>query len=186
MWSKTLLLAGAASLSVLGFNPSEAQDRPYGFGHPATPVEIAAWDIDVRSDGVGLPTGRGTVAEGEKIFAETCSGCHLDGGTKPFAAGLDVLVGGRGSLNTNKPLKTIGSYWPTATTLFDYIRRAMPFTAPQSLTNDQVYALTAYLLNRNGVIPADVVLDATSLPTVQLPNRAGFIDRDDWRTPKKP
>jgi cytochrome c len=183
MWSKLLLTTTLLAWSLSG---SFAAGRPYGFGRPATAGEIAAWDIDVRADGVGLPAGHGSVAEGEKIFAETCSGCHLEGGTKPFAAGLDVLVGGQGSLNTSKPLKTIGSYWPTATTLFDYIRRAMPFTAPQSLSNDQVYALTAYLLNRNGVLPADAVLDAASLAAVQLPNRAGFIDRDDWRTPRKP
>ena len=154
-----------------------------GIGRVPTPEEIAAWDIDARPDGLGLPAGKGGVAEGERVFAQRCEGCHQNGGEKAAVASLDILVGGNGTLDTAKPLRTIGSYWPFATTLFDYIRRAMPFDAPQSLSADEVYALSAYLLNRNGIVPVDAVLDATMLAQIRMPNRDGFIDRDDWRSP---
>ena len=143
----------------------------YGLGHAATKDEIAAWDIDVRNDGQGLPAGRGNVAEGRAIFAEACAACHGDKGQGGIG---DVLVGGRGTLNTAKPVKTIGSFWPYAPTIFDYVNRAMPFNAPQSLTANQVYAVTAYLLFLNGIVSEDATLDAASLPRVEMPNHNGF------------
>lgn len=170
--------------ATLGQSPGSAgAEERYGLGRVASEAEIAPWNIEVRPDGSGLPLGQGTVAEGERLFHDRCEGCHQAGGTKPPGPGLDVLVGGKGTVGTAKPLRTIGSYWPYATTLFDYIRRAMPFDAPRSLTSDEIYAVVAYLLNANGVIAADVSLDRDSLPKVALPYRDGFIDRDDWRTP---
>jgi mono/diheme cytochrome c family protein len=149
----------------------------FGFGRAPTAVEIAALDIDVRPDGQGLPPGRGSVHDGAQIFAAVCASCHDDKGQN---TSIGPLSGGFDTLNSAKPLKTIGSYWPYATTLFDYIRRAMPFNAPQSLTGDQVYAVTAYLLSLNKIMPNDAVLDARSLPQVKMPNRDGF-DPADWR-----
>ncbi len=147
----------------------------YDLGRPATPQEIAGWNTDVLPDGTGLPPGQGSVKEGEALFAQSCAACHgATGEGKP----MDRLVGGRGTLATAKPVKTVGSYWPYATTLFDYIRRAMPFSAPKSLTNDQVYAASAYILYLNGIIGEDAVMNAASLPKVRMPNRDGFISPD--------
>ena len=147
---------------------------PLEFGRLATPAEIAAADTDVRADGAGLPPGRGSAADGAALFASGCAACHGGQGQKPMV-GAPLLMGGVGTLATPKPVKTPGSYWPYATTLFDYIRRAMPFQAPGSLTDDQVYALTAYILRLNGIVPEDAVLDAASLPKVRMPNRDGFV-----------
>ncbi len=156
----------------------------YRLGHIPDAAEIAAWDIDVRADGAGLPKGRGTIGEGKSIFAETCAACHGDKGQGQIA---DVLVGGKGTLTAAKPLKTVGSFWPYAATLYDYVHRAMPFNAPQSLTPDQVYAVTAYVLFLNGIVPEDATLDAGSLPNIQMPNRAGFVSdpRPDVPRPSK-
>jgi len=151
-------------------------EQRFGFGHPATPEEIAGWDIDIAPDGTGLPPGSGTVAQGKALYDRLGATCH---GTK--GEGTDVapaLVGGIGSLNTDQPVKTVGSYWPYATTLYDYIHRAMPADAPQSLHPDEVYALCAYLLYLNGIVPEDAVLDASSLPQVIMPNHAGFTSPD--------
>jgi S-disulfanyl-L-cysteine oxidoreductase SoxD len=156
-------------------------DGQFGFGSPATPEQIAGWDIDVAADGTGLPPGSGTVQQGEALFARLGAGCHGakgEGGAAPPLAGGPPLVGGIGSLNTDQPVKTIGSYWPYAPTLFDYIRRAMPADNPQSLTPDEVYALCAYLLFLNGIVPEDAVMDATTLPQVVMPNHAGFTSPD--------
>ena len=147
-----------------------------GFGQPATAEEIAGWDIDVAADGTGLPPGSGTVQAGEALFARLGAACH---GAK--GEGTDIappLVGGIGSLTTDQPVKTIGSYWPHAPTMFDYIRRAMPANNPQSLTPDEVYALCAYLLYLNGIVPEDAVMDAQTLPQVVMPNRDGFTSPD--------
>jgi S-disulfanyl-L-cysteine oxidoreductase SoxD len=153
-----------------------AQDGPpYGLGQPATPSDIAGWDIDVRADGLGLPPGSGSVRDGLKVFAESCAACH---GDKGEGGPTDRLVGGMGTLGSTNPVKTVGSSWPYATTLFDYIRRAMPLSAPQSLTANQVYAVSAYLLYLNQIVPAEAVLDAESLPKVQMPNRGGFTSPD--------
>ena len=147
----------------------------YDLGRPATPQEIAGWDIDVLPDGSGLPPGQGSVAEGEKLYAETCAACH---GAKGEGKPMDRLVGGQGTLATAHPIATVGSYWPYATTLFDYIRRAMPFSAPKTLTADQVYAVSAYVLYLNGIVGEEAVMDARTLPKVEMPNRNGFLSPD--------
>lgn len=151
---------------------SLAQAQAVDFGRPATPDEIKPWDIDARSDGEGLPDGSGTATAGKQIFADNCSGCHGDQGQGGIK---DRLVGGQGTLASDHPIKTVGSYWPYATTLFDYIHRAMPYQAPGSLSNHEYYALTAYILNLNGIIGADVRIDKASLSKLQMPNRDGFI-----------
>jgi S-disulfanyl-L-cysteine oxidoreductase SoxD len=144
----------------------------YGFGRPATPQELAGWDIDVSPNGAGLPPGRGDVRQGEAIFAAKCASCHgANGEGKP----MDQLVGGVGTLRDKKPKRTVGSFWPYATTLFDYVRRAMPLNAPQSLTPDEVYAVSAYVLFLNGIVPQDATLDADNLAKVKMPNRDGFV-----------
>jgi S-disulfanyl-L-cysteine oxidoreductase SoxD len=141
-------------------------------GRPLAPEEIQKMDITVTTDGKGLPPGSGSVSVGAAVYAKQCQACHGPTGTgKP----QEQLTGGVGSLASGKPVKTPNSYWPSATTLFDYIRRAMPLAAPQSLTNDEVYAVTAYLLSVDAIVPADAVLDAKSLPRVKMPNRDGFI-----------
>src|SRR5262245_58975000 len=161
-----VLLTGAIALAlaspVLG----------YDFGRPATPDEIALWDIDVRPDGKGLPPGSGTVAHGKQAFAGNCAACHGDGGVGGIK---DRLAGGQGTLKSDSPVKTVGSYWPYATTLFDYIHRAMPYQAPGSLSNDDTYAVAAYILSLNGILPPDGKLDRNSLPKVVMPNRDGFV-----------
>jgi mono/diheme cytochrome c family protein len=150
---------------------SFAQAQTYNLGRTPTAREIAGWNIDVTPDGVGLPRGSGTVKQGGEIFVSQCSGCH---GAKGEGGVADRLVGGIGSLTSDKALKTVGSFWPYATTLYDYIYRAMPYTSPQSLTPNQLYAVTAYILYLNGIVSADATLDATSLPKVRMPNSDGF------------
>lgn len=144
----------------------------YGVGRPAGEEEIRAWNMDVSPTGEGLPPGRGTVKQGARIYAEKCAACH---GPTGVEGPKDKLVGGRDTLTTSKPIRTIGSYWPYATTLYDYIHRAMPFNAPQSLTAEETYSVIAWLLFQNQVIAEDAVIDAQTLPTVQMPNRNGFI-----------
>ena len=142
-------------------------------GQPIAPADIAPWDISVRPDGAGLPPGRGTAAQGAAVYAAKCQACHGEKGT---GGPNDALVGGIGSLAPGKtPVKTVGSYWPYATTLFDYIRRAMPFQESQSLTSDEVYAVSAYILSLNGIVGPNDVLDAQSLSKVRMPNRDGFV-----------
>ena len=157
----------------------DAQAEKLGLGRPATPDEVKAWDIDVRPDGLGLPVGSGSVEDGEELFVENCAVCHGD-----FGEGVDrwpVLAGGHGSLTDDRPVKTIGSYWPYASTVFDYINRAMPFGAAQTLKPDQVYAITAYLLNMNDVVDADFVLSNENFKDVKLENEDNFFmdDRAD-------
>lgn len=169
------LIAMFAALTICAV--VRAQQRPAppkgpGLGVPATQAEIASADISIPPDGAGLPEGSGTPAQGEKVYAVKCLVCHGPEG----ANGLnDRLVGGKGTVTTATPVKTVGSYWPYATTVFDYIRRAMPYPEPHSLTNAEAYALTAYLLHLNGVIAADAVMDAKTLPKVQMPNRGNFV-----------
>jgi mono/diheme cytochrome c family protein len=143
-----------------------------GLGLEVKPEEIAAWEITVPPDGSGLPPGSGTAAEGSAVYNVKCAGCH---GVKGTEGPADRLVGGIGTLASKKPVKTVGSYWPFATTLFDYIRRAMPYNAPRSLTNDEVYAVSAYLLFLNGIIGPEARMDAKTLPRVKMPNRDGFV-----------
>jgi cytochrome c len=165
-----LLVVG---LGGCAFPSGSAQElSAQGLGQPASPEEIRRWDIDVAPSGEGLPPGRGTVPQGAAVYASKCMTCHGASGTE---GPMDRLVGGQQSLASSAPVKTIGSYWPYATTLYDYIHRAMPFDAPQSLTPDEVYSLTAWLLHRNGIIAKDAVIDAVSLPAVQMPNRHGFV-----------
>lgn len=158
---------------------AEVEAACYGFGRTPTTAEVAALDIDARPDGQGLPSGHGNARDGAAVFAVACASCHGDKGQNASLTG-GVLAGGAGTLTAVKPVKTIGSYWPYATTLFDFIRRAMPFNAPQSLSNDELYAVTAYLLSLNGIVADDAVLDAVSLPKVRMPNRDGF-EAADWR-----
>jgi len=157
-----------------------------GIGRPATPSEISAWDIDVGPDGAGLPPGRGTSADGAPIYAARCAGCHGKTGKE---GPNDVLVGRLPGdafpfARDARTPKTIGSYWPYATTVFDYIRRAMPPDAPGSLKDDEVYALVAYLLVQNELVPADAVIDAASLPKVKMPAHDHFVP--DKRAGVKP
>ena len=168
LWTGLLFagtLAGAADL------PGEGRES-LGLGRQATEAEMRAWDRDVSPTGEGLPAGKGTAQEGARVFSAKCSSCHGATGTEGPAP---RLVGGQGTLATKNPVKTVGSYWPYATTLYDYIRRAMPFTAPQSLTPDEVYAVAAWILAQNGIIKNDAVMDAQTLPNVRMPNRDGFV-----------
>jgi cytochrome c len=165
---RRLTVAIAATLAAGVVRAGES----YGIGQPATPQEIAGWDIDVSPSGAGLPPGRGDVREGEAIFADKCAACHgAHGEGKP----MDRLVGGGGTLRDKKPDKTVGSFWPYATTLFDFVRRAMPLNAPQSLTPDEVYAVSAYVLFLNGIVPQDTTLNADNLAEIKMPNRNGFV-----------
>ena len=146
----------------------------FGFGRVAGKAEIAAWDIDIRPDGKGLPAGKGDVKTGRLIFVKKCAPCHGPEGKE--TPGLKLLGGALVSdtLSTGR-VKTIGNYWPYATTLFDYIRRAMPYNAPGSLTNDEVYALSAYLLHANKIVGQTVVMDAIHLPKIVMPARKMFV-----------
>ncbi len=151
----------------------------FGLGETATQAQIAGWDIDVRPDGLGLPEGEGSVEDGEMLYEDKCASCH---GTFGEGEGRwPKLAGGMGTLNQERPDKTVGSYWPYASTLWDYIRRAMPFTAPQSLAVDEVYAITAYVLNLNDLVDDDFVLSRDNFSTIEMPNKEGFFidDRPD-------
>lgn len=172
---KSAKLALAALAVVCAATPVIA--GKLGLGREATKEEIAGWDIDVRPDGQGLPKGKGTAAEGEAIFQGRCSACHGE-----FGEGKDkwpVLAGGLGTLPDDRPDKTIGSYWPYASTIMDYIRHAMPFGNAQSLTPDEAYALTAYLLSMNEVIKdQNFELNQDTFKTIKMPNATGFYDDD--------
>jgi S-disulfanyl-L-cysteine oxidoreductase SoxD len=165
------LLCAALALAASAVAAQTPAAGKFGLGKPATPEEIAGWDIDVKPDGTGLPRGRGSVADGQVIYDAKCASCH---GTFGESNNYLQIAGGVGSLASNAPIRTTGSKLNHATTLFDYIRRAMPFDAPQSLSADEVYALTAYVLNLNDIIGADTVLDQESLPKLKMPNRDGF------------
>jgi S-disulfanyl-L-cysteine oxidoreductase SoxD len=152
--------------------PAVCSAQGPNLGRAVTPDEVRRADITVWPDGRGLPPGSGSVSAGAVVYAKNCQVCHgPQGAGKP----QDQLTGGVGTLASAKPVKTSVSYWPSATTLFDYTRRAMPIISPQSLTNDEVYAVTAYLLSIDGIVPADTVLDAKSLPRVKMPNKDGFV-----------
>ena len=163
------ILAGCVTATAFG----------YDFGRPATPEEIKLWDIDVRPDGKGLPAGSGTVLDGKTIYEENCVACH---GVNGQGGIKDRLVGGQGTLTSARPVKTVGSFWPYSTTLFDYVRRAMPYQAPGTLSVDETYAVTAYILSLNGLLPETGKLDKDSLPKVMMPNRDGFIPEPEFRT----
>jgi cytochrome c len=168
-----LAVAGlAASCATIERDTPMATTGP-GLGRVATAQEVAAWDISIPPSGAGLPAGSGTPKQGEAVYVAQCQACH---GAKGEGKPGDRLVGGVGTLGTDKQVMTVGSFWPYATTLFDYTRRAMPTTKPLSLTNDEVYAVTAYLLFLNGIIREDQVMNAQTLPAVRMPNRDGFVD----------
>jgi cytochrome c len=170
-----------AALVLAGVVTASAQQAPQ-FGQPIAPADLAPWNIDIEPSGAGLPAGSGTVAQGEAVFAAKCQACH---GEKGAGQPNDRLVGGKGTLAPGQnPVKTVGSYWPYATTLFDYVRRAMPWTNPKSLTNDEVYAVAAYILNLNGIVGADAVMNKDTLAKVNMPNKDGFIPFPRW--PPKP
>jgi len=157
-----------AAVVALGWLATAAAQEGPRLGKPADKALVAAWDISIAPDGTGLPPGAGTALEGEGIYRAKCQACHGERGT---GQPNDALAGGIGTLNSADPVKTVGSYWPYATTVFDYIRRAMPLPQPQSLTADETYALTAYLLSLNGIIRPDQTMNAKTLPTVVMPNR---------------
>jgi len=141
---------------------------------------VANWDISISPSGAGLPAGGGNARQGAAVYVEKCQACH---GEKGIGKPADALVGGIGSLSAAKPLKTVGSYWPYATTLFDYVRRAMPYDKPQSLSNEEVYAVGAYILWLNGIIGESDTMNAKSLPKVRMPNRDGFVNY--WPEPSR-
>ena len=176
-------LCAGATAAMIWSGAASAQGYPskFEFGQPATEQEIAAVAIAIPADGKGLPAGKGDYAKGKQVYETACAACHganLMGVANlpdmPAGAALR-LIGGRGTLTSQKPIPTVESYWPYATTLFDYIRRAMPFQAPGSLSNDEIYAVSAYILGEAKIIDKATVLDAQSLPKVQMPNRDGFI-----------
>ena len=182
-WVLTLGAAIAATGCATQQPVAPAAPNPHvKFGKPITNADIAPWDIDIRtSDGKGLPVGRGTVAEGKLVYDTKCGACH--GADAKGGPVYGTMVGGIGSFKTNTRVLTPGSMYPYAPILFDYIRRAMPMDHPQSLTPNEIYAVSAYILNLNGIIPADAVMDQTTLAQVQMPNRNGFIvdDRPDTK-----
>src|SRR5579871_2195408 len=172
MSMRKVFVAAVPAVLIALTAPVPAQQSP-NLGKPIAAEDLAPWDISIGPDGAGLPPGSGTVKQGEATFAAKCQACHNEKGA---GQPNDRLVGGQGTLAGEKPpIKTVGSYWPYATTLFDYIRRAMPLNESKSLTSDEVYGVVAYLLNLNGIIPESEVLNAQSLPKVAMPNRDGFI-----------
>lgn len=173
LWLALAAIAAAVSAANAG------EVGRFGYGTTPTPEQIAGWDIDVRGDdGVGLPSGKGAVDKGADIFAEQCAACH---GTFGEGEGrYPKLAGGEGTLTADRPEPSVGSYWPFASTLFDYINRAMPMVAPHTLPADDVYALTAYVLNINNIVPNDFVADRQSLPKVKMPNHDSFV----WADPR--
>ena len=151
---------------------SHAENRKYNIGKIATKIEIAGWDIDVRPDGVGAPKGSGNAIDGEEIYINRCASCHGD-----FGEGVDrwpALVGGDGTLASHDPEKTTGSYWPYASTIFDYVYRSMPFGEAQTLTHDETYKIVAYLLNMNEIIDENFVLSEKNIGKIKMPNASGF------------
>jgi S-disulfanyl-L-cysteine oxidoreductase SoxD len=167
-----IAFAASALLAASAIAQSGRPDAPrFGFGKPATPAEIAGWDIDVRPDGKGLPAGRGTVAQGQSIYDEKCASCH---GTFGESTDYMPIAGGVGTLSTDQPTRTTGSKLNHATTLWDYINRAMPFGNTKTLSANEVYALTAYVLHLNDILPADAVLDRETILKAKMPNRDGF------------
>src|SRR6202140_4590431 len=181
MRTREFYAATLAIVTMAGAASAQAQS-PYGIGRAASPAEIAGWNIDIDRDGNNLPPGSGSVSHGHEVFDQQCAACH---GAKGEGGVGDQLVGGQGTIATPKPVRTVGSYWPYAPTLFDYIRRAMPQNSPQSLDNDDVYAVSAYILNLTGLLAADATLDAKALGAIRMPNRNMFVSdpRPDVKTP---
>lgn len=177
------VLAGvAASAGIMAAapraKPATAEPQKHlGIGREAKPAEIAGWDIDIRPDGQGLPPGKGTVKQGEEIYMQQCAACHGEFGES--AGRWPILSGGEKTLASDDPVKSIGSYWPYASTVIDYIRRSMPFGNAQSLSNDELYAVTAYVFYLNDILKDESFeLNATTFKTIKLPNEANFRDDD--------
>jgi cytochrome c len=173
------VLLGLGMIAAAGTFVKAAEPGHYGYGSKATPEQIAGWDIDARGgDGMGLPPGKGTVQQGSEVYGDQCAACH---GTFGEGEGrFPKLVGGHGTLRNDRSELTVGSYWPFAPTLWDYINRAMPMTTPHTLSADDVYALTAYILNLNEIVSSEFVADRDSLPKVKMPNRDSFT----WTDPR--
>lgn len=165
----TLVVLALLSISTMSFAENAGH---FGIGKTATSEEIAGWDIDIRPDGKGLPVGQGSVAQGEPLYEAKCASCH--GSFGEGQGRWPPLAGGEGSLTEDRPEKTVGSYWPYASTLWDYINRAMPYPAPKSLTADEVYAISAYILYLNDLVEDDFVLDQSNLATIKMPNEENF------------
>jgi len=165
-------LLAALSLGSMLSTALVAQQTPH-LGKPISEAQLQGWDLIVSPDGQGLPSGSGTAAQGKAVYEQQCAACH--GLEAQGGAGVPGLVGG--STTATPVLLTVGSYWPYTSTLYDYVRRAMPPTAPKSLSDEQVYQVVAYILHLNGLVDADMVIDSASLPKIEMPNHAGFIDR---------
>ena len=175
-----LLVALASGVAALAQTPPA-----YNLGRTPTREEIQAWDIAISPDGKELPPGKGTAKQGAAVYAQQCAACHGPTGAEQGQSDFP-LVGGTGTLTTLHPVRTLGSFWAFATTIWDYIRRGMPPGEEGSLSADQVYAVTAYLLYRNGIIQENDVLDAKSLPKIQMPNRKGFVPaKPEWKPREK-
>lgn len=179
-----LLIAAVAEAADPSPPVSNGGTTLYNIGEPLKPEQVAAIDISVLPTGAGLPEGKGTAREGAKVYATHCAACHGDGGEG--RGDYVALVGGRGSLSSSQPVLTVGSYWPIATTLFDYIRRAMPYNTPGVLTTDEIYAVSAWILEKNEIFEPGIVLDRRSLSAIRMPNRDGFVrdPRPDVAFPK--
>src|ERR1051325_777811 len=174
-------LSALAALMAL-ISAAHAADRKLDIGRAATPQEIGGWDIDVRPDGQGLPPGKGSVKDGEALYMTKCAACHGEFGES--AGRWPMVAGGRGSLKSDDPVRTIGSYFAHLSTVIDYVRRAMPFGDAQSLTSDELYAVVAYMLFLNDIVDETFVLSKETYRSVKMPNAAGFYD-DDRETTEK-
>jgi cytochrome c len=173
----------ATVFATLLIGSAQARPAPIGVGTALAPADLAGM-VSIPPTGAGLPPGSGTPSQGAAVYAHACAACHGETLQGQKTIGAPALIGGRGTLNrvpqlgtppSNLPVKTVESYWPYATTLFDYVKRAMPMNAPGSLTDDQVYAVSAFILARANIVSQDVVLNAATLPSIQMPNRRGFI-----------
>jgi cytochrome c len=166
-------ICAAALAACASLQPAPA--KAPAFGTAASAEEIARYDISIPPSGAGLPKGSGTAREGARVYEQKCQACH---GAKGAGKPADALVGGQGTLASKAPVRSVGSYWPYATTFFDYVRRSMPITSPLSLSDDEVYAVSAYVLFLNGIVGEDAPMNAQTLPQVKMPNRDGFVS--DW------
>jgi mono/diheme cytochrome c family protein len=175
-------LKALALVALLASSAALASDKKLNIGRVATPQEIAGWDIDVRPDGQGLPPGSGSVKAGEEVYMGKCAACHGEFGES--AGRWPMVAGGNGSLKSDDPVKTVGSYFAHLSTVFDYVRHAMPFGDSQSLTYDELYAVVAYMLNLNDIVDDKFVLSKETWASVKMPNAGGFYD-DDRETSEK-
>jgi mono/diheme cytochrome c family protein len=158
---------------IAGTTGTLGQNQQYKLGRPATPDEVRELDISVAPDGSGLPKGRGTVAQGQRVYETLCANCHGDRGQGMLQ--YPALAGGQGTLGSKNPVRTVGSYWPYATTVWDYIHRTMPYSRPGTLTHDETYAVTAFILYLNGIVDEKAELNEATLHRVKMPNRNGFV-----------